>query len=283
MGAPTDHRDSRCWPPSTWSRLSCSSSRTPTTGSWAGPGARTRWWSPCRAGSRSSSPDARAERVVGVLLGLLSLRRRARGRQGGLAPVAGRGRVGPTTGPGWSRPRPRTPGGCWSLFGLLLLYFPDGRLPSRRWRWVPPVLVVSAASSRRTARSSACRSARRWRTSTGPSARRRPGWRSPASRSSRCSRCSWPAPSRSCSATGAPAATAAAADQVAGAGGHRDAAVPAAVPARDRDLGRGVLGQRAPSGSPPSWPRRSRPASRCCATTCTTSTRRWPSRSPGGC
>ena len=35
----------------------------------------------------------------------------------------------------------------WILatFGLLLLHFPDGRVPSPRWRWVPPTLVVAAA------------------------------------------------------------------------------------------------------------------------------------------
>lgn len=35
--------------------------------------------------------------------------------------------------------------GAWWVFvavALLLLHFPDGRLPSRRWRWVPPVLVA---------------------------------------------------------------------------------------------------------------------------------------------
>ena len=36
--------------------------------------------------------------------------------------------------------------GWWMLvtFALLLLHFPDGRLPSRRWRWAPPVLVGCA-------------------------------------------------------------------------------------------------------------------------------------------
>lgn len=32
-----------------------------------------------------------------------------------------------------------------AIFALLLLHFPDGRLPSRRWRWVPPVLIGCTA------------------------------------------------------------------------------------------------------------------------------------------
>jgi len=38
--------------------------------------------------------------------------------------------------------------GVWLLvaLGLLLLYFPDGRLPRRRWRWVPVALVADAVA-----------------------------------------------------------------------------------------------------------------------------------------
>jgi signal transduction histidine kinase len=37
-------------------------------------------------------------------------------------------------------------GAVWVLvpIGLLLLYFPDGRLPGRRWRWVPAIAIAAA-------------------------------------------------------------------------------------------------------------------------------------------
>ena len=33
----------------------------------------------------------------------------------------------------------------WTAAALLLLYFPDGRVPGRRWRWVPYALVAATA------------------------------------------------------------------------------------------------------------------------------------------
>ena len=39
---------------------------------------------------------------------------------------------------------------AWAVAGcavLVLLYFPDGRLPSRRWRWAPVVLVTTVAAA----------------------------------------------------------------------------------------------------------------------------------------
>jgi signal transduction histidine kinase len=40
-------------------------------------------------------------------------------------------------------------GAVWILvtIGLLLLYFPDGRLPGRRWRWVPGIAIAAAIAT----------------------------------------------------------------------------------------------------------------------------------------
>ena len=94
----------------------------------------------------------------------------------------------------------------FAAIGLLLVYFPDGRLPGRRWRVVPLLLVLGAAVSpslrRRQLRSvpgaaagpAACRSGRRH--SPSRSSRSSETWRC----SERCSR-AW---RRSPSSSGAP-------------------------------------------------------------------------------
>ena len=83
--------------------------------------------------------------VVGVLLGLLGL---------AVAHVVAK-EVWLQWLPGTDDPQAQawlvavTAENAWwilGVFGLLLLYFPDGRLPSRRWVWVPPALVVSVAA-----------------------------------------------------------------------------------------------------------------------------------------
>ena len=40
-------------------------------------------------------------------------------------------------------------GAVWVLvaIGLLLLYFPDGRLPGRRWRWIPAIAITAALAT----------------------------------------------------------------------------------------------------------------------------------------
>ena len=79
---------------------------------------------------------------VGVLLGLLSL---------AAAHVVGKEIwlqwLATTDDPGrWSWLVAGTAEDAWwvlATFGLLLLHFPDGRVPSQRWRWVPATMVIA--------------------------------------------------------------------------------------------------------------------------------------------
>ena len=132
----------RCWPPCTCSPPSSSSPARPTpprgspsrlmvavvpstpdSRSWS-PGAPTVPSSArCSACCRSRWPTSPPRRS---------------GCSGWPAPT------GPTSGRGWSPSPRRTRGGSSRTFGLLLLFFPDGRLPSRRWVWVPPTMVACA-------------------------------------------------------------------------------------------------------------------------------------------
>jgi signal transduction histidine kinase len=81
--------------------------------------------------------------AVGVLLGVLSL---------AVAHVVGKEIwlqwLATTHDPGrWSWLVAITAEDAWwilTAFGLLLLHFPDGRVPSPRWRWVPPTMVAAA-------------------------------------------------------------------------------------------------------------------------------------------
>ncbi len=80
---------------------------------------------------------------VGVLLGLLSL---------AVAHVVAKEIwlqwLATTDDPGrWSWLVAVTAEDAWwvlTTFGLLLLHFPDGRVPSPRWRWVPGTMVIAA-------------------------------------------------------------------------------------------------------------------------------------------
>ncbi|HEX5086621.1 MAG TPA: histidine kinase [Nocardioides sp.] len=82
--------------------------------------------------------------VVGALLGLLSL---------AVAAVVAKEVwlqwLATTDDPGgWAWLVAVTAENAWwvlATFGLVLLHFPDGRVPSRRWRWVPLTLVTAAA------------------------------------------------------------------------------------------------------------------------------------------
>ena len=215
----------------------------PSTGSWVALGARRRRGAdgdrplgPRRPPSRRSGGRRAARPALPERSRTWSPRRSGSGGWPRRVPRA--------TGPGWSPSRPRTPGGCWRCSPCSSCTSPTAGCRRARWRWVPPVLVVSAAAVQAygafeatpfrppledsgPSLRPAARVARGRRPRVLPDAAAVPGVRRLAGAA---------LPARRPDPTPA--------DQVAGAGGHRDAAVPAALPARDPDLGRPVLGQR---------------------------------------
>ena len=183
-------------------------------------------WCRCRAACPSSSPDDPTAQPSACCWGCCRWRShtwppRRSGSSGW------RRTVGPRTGPGSSRPRPRTPGGCSPPSACCSSTSRTVACRRARWRWVPPTLVVSAAlvqaygafeddavppaagGARPPVRSAACLAGDR-RPRVLPHARAVRGLHGLA-------RAPLPALRRDRTS----------ADQVAGAGRHRDAALPA--------------------------------------------------------
>ena len=83
----------------------------------------------------------RPANVVGTLVAALGLSLVLMGAsQVALQAAANAGELSPAAL--WSVAMARE-GAFWAMavFGLLMLYFPDGHLPGRRWRWVPAALI----------------------------------------------------------------------------------------------------------------------------------------------
>ncbi len=233
----------RYWPRSRWS---------PRSASWP-PRPTARRGSPSRSACSSSLATTglsvlvtrrREGAVVGVLLGLLSL---------AVALVVAKEIwlqwLATTDDPGrWAWLVAVSAENAWwilATFGLLLLHFPDGRVPSPRWRWVPVTMVVDDGGHPGR-RCGGRRAVPRTAGGPGPAVRPAPGVVGAALPG----RVRGAAPAHRC-LRGVPGAAVPAcrphpapADQVAGPGRDRHAALPPALPARDRDLGPAVVDQR---------------------------------------